>query len=97
MLPPAPWFLSGSALREAKAQAQLLRPTVRLGKAGADVAFHRTLSGQLDLRSLVKVKFDCFKEKRKTLARQIADEAGAQIILLVGNTVTLYRVKLTPL
>ncbi len=87
--------LTGPHLRDAKARAQLLRPSVRLGKAGPDTAFHRALALELDLRSLAKIKFDHFKEDRKTLAPQIAYEANAQIILFVGNTLTLYRPKAT--
>ncbi|MFQ3671891.1 MAG: YhbY family RNA-binding protein [Verrucomicrobiia bacterium] len=86
-----PHFLSGTALRQAKAQAQRLRPSVRLGKAGADSAFHQALDTELNLRSLAKIKFEHHQASKKTLAPEIARQAQAQIILFVGHTLTLYR------
>jgi RNA-binding protein len=85
---PAP---KGALLRHLKALAQRLDPCVRLGKAGPTEAFHRALDIALTQHELVKVKFDDFKDQKKTLSPQIAERAQSHIVMRVGNVLVLYR------
>jgi RNA-binding protein len=41
----------------------------------------------------VKIKFSDFKEEKKTLAPQIAEQSGSELIMRVGNVAVYYRPK----
>ncbi len=85
--PPA----TGRELRDLKARAQRLEPTVKIGKAGLSEAFFRALELALTQQELVKVKFDDFKEQKKELVPQLVEKTGAQLIQRVGNVAVLFR------
>ncbi len=78
-------------LRELKARAQLLKPSLRLGKAGASPEFIAALNDILQQKELVKVKFDDFKEKRTPLSRELAERTASILVQQVGHTVVLFR------
>lgn len=78
-------------LKELKARAQLLKPSVFVGKAGVTPAVLAALDTALKANGLVKLKFDEFKEEKKTLAPQIAESTASQLVQRVGNTAVYYR------
>jgi RNA-binding protein len=39
----------------------------------------------------VKVRFTDFKDEKKTLAPQIAEQSGSTLIMRVGNVAVFYR------
>ena len=78
--------------RELKARAQSLDPVLKIGHAGVSEAFLRGLGEALDHHGLVKVRFTDFKEEKKTLAQEIAEKTGAELIARVGNVAVYYRV-----
>jgi RNA-binding protein YhbY len=78
-------------LRELKSRAQLLKPSIKLGKAGATPAFLSELSMLLNKHGLVKIRFEGFKEKRKELSRELAAANGATLVLQVGHTAVLHK------
>ena len=39
------------------------------------------------------VKFSDFKEEKKTLAPQLAEKTGSELIMRVGNVAVLFRAK----
>jgi RNA-binding protein len=82
---------SGATLRDLKARAQLLQPTVRIGRAGLDPAFYQNLNQALQLRQLVKVKFETHKEQKKEWVPLIASTTGSHVVLFVGHTATFFR------
>ena len=59
--------LSNQQLRKFKAAAQLMEPTLKVGKAGLSDGFIRSVSEELDRHELVKIKFADFKEEKKKL------------------------------
>lgn len=83
--------VSGAELRALKARAQRLDPVLRVGKAGLNEAFFAALDDVLARHELVKIKFDQFKEQKKTLTPQIVERSQSQLVLRVGNVVVLYR------
>ena len=85
--------LSGASLRALKARAQRLEPMLRIGKAGLSDAFFTALDEALTQQELVKVKFEQFKEQKKTLIPQIIERSRSQLVLRVGNVAVLYRKK----
>jgi len=89
--PPSP-----PTLRELKSRAQLLDPAVRLGKEGVTPGFLTALGDALDRAGLVKVRFEAFKDERKTLSRRLAEETGSRLIQQVGHTAVYYRTPIVP-
>ncbi|HRJ72193.1 MAG TPA: YhbY family RNA-binding protein [Terrimicrobiaceae bacterium] len=78
-------------LRDLKVRAQLLKPAIRLGKAGLTPEFLAAFDAELTRARLVKVRFEDFKEERKALSRQLAGETGSQLVQQVGHTAVFFR------
>lgn len=78
-------------LSELKSRAQTLKPTIKLGKAGASAEFLAELGKLLDLHGLVKMRFEGFKDERKTLSKELAEKTGAMLVQQVGHTAVYYR------
>jgi len=87
--------LTNPQIRALKAQAQRLKAQLKVGKDGLSPQFLAALDEMLKHRELVKVKFDEFKEEKKTLAPQLAEKTGSHLVTRVGNVVVLYRPKPT--
>jgi RNA-binding protein len=85
--------LTNAQIRDLKARAQLLKPTLKIGKEGISQQFLAALDEVLKHHELVKVKFEEFKEQKKELAPQLAEKSGSHLITRVGNVVVLYRPK----
>ncbi len=86
-------MLRGVEKRAFKARAQMLKATLRLGRAGATEAFLASLDKHLATDGLVKVRFADFKEEKKTLAPELASKTGSELIMRVGNVAVYYRAK----
>lgn len=85
--------LTNAQMRDLKAQAQRLKATLKVGKDGLSPPFMSALDDALRYHELVKVKFDCFKDRKKELSPQLAEKSGSLLITRVGNVVVLYRQK----
>ena len=85
--------LSSAARRDLKARAQRLEASVKLGHAGVTEAFLQSLDTALSAHGLVKVRFGDFKDEKKTLAPQIAEKTGSQLIQRVGHVAVYFRAK----
>jgi len=85
--------LTNPQIRELKARAQRLKATLKIGKEGLSPAFIAALDQALTHNELLKVKFDDFKEEKKTLAPELAEKSHSHLIARVGNVVVLYRPK----
>lgn len=83
--------LSNPEIRQLKAAAQRLKATFKVGKQGLTPQFLRGLEVALAAHELVKVKFDEFKEEKKTLAPEMAARTGSRLIWLIGNVAVLHR------
>ncbi len=86
--------LSNPQLRELKARAQLMKPTLKVGHDGLSEAFIAALDQALKYQDLVKVKFSDFKEQKKELAPQLASRTNSEQGMRVGNVAVLYRPRL---
>jgi RNA-binding protein len=83
--------LTNAKIRELKARAQLMKPTLKVGHDGLSPQFIAALDTALKHQDLVKVKFGDFKEQKKELAPQLAEKTGSELIMRVGNVAVLYR------
>ena len=85
--------LTNAKIRELKSRGQLLKPMLKVGHDGLTPAFIAALDEALKHHDLVKVKFSDLKDQKKTLAPQLAEKAGGELIMRVGNVAVLYRAK----
>lgn len=89
--PETPAPLASSEIRQLKARAQRLEPSVKLGRAGLTPDFLAALDTELARHGLVKVKFTEFKDQRRELAREMAARTGSHLIWVVGHVAVLFR------
>jgi RNA-binding protein len=85
--------LSNSQIRKFKAAAQALEPMLKVGKAGLSEGFIRSVDIALTQHELVKIKFTEFKEQKKELAPQLAEQTASHLVMRVGNVMVLHRPK----
>jgi RNA-binding protein len=85
--------LNNSQIRKFKADAQLLEPMLKVGKAGLSDGFIRSVDVALAQHELVKIKFAEFKDQKKKLAPQLAEKTASYLIMRVGNVMVLHRPK----
>src|SRR5476651_2295874 len=85
--------LNNLQLRKFKAAAQLLEPMLKVGKAGLSEGFIRSVDLALAQHELVKIKFAEFKEQKKELAPQLAEQTASHLVMRVGNVMVLHRAK----
>ncbi len=85
--------LTNAKIRELKARAQLMKPTLKVGHDGLSDQFIAALDTALKRQDLVKVKFSDFKDQKKELAPQLAARTGSELVMRVGNVAVLYRPK----
>jgi Predicted RNA-binding protein containing KH domain, possibly ribosomal protein len=83
-------------LRELKARAQTLKPSLKLGKAGVTPEFLAAFDDALTRSHLVKIRFEEFKEERKSLARELAEKSSSRLVQQVGHTAVFYRAAAKP-
>jgi len=85
--------LSNADVRKLKAAGQRLKPILKVGKNGLSPQFLQSVEMAFETHELIKIKFDEFKEQRKTLAPELAAKTKSHLITLLGNVVVLYRKK----
>jgi len=85
--------LTNPEIRKLKAAAQRLKPIAKIGKSGLSAQFLKSIEAAFDSHELIKVKFDDFKDQRKTLAPELAQKTNSHLVTLLGNVVVLYRQK----
>lgn len=85
--------LTNTTLRELKSRAQLLKPTLKVGKDGLSPQFIAEVDQTLKHLELIKVKFEQFKEQKKELALELAERTSSHIVTRVGHVVVLFRPK----
>ncbi len=79
-------------IRELRAKAQSLKPTVFVGKDGITENVARELSLQLEKFKLVKVKLQPSSEMdRDEAGRKLADLTGATLVEVRGRTAVLAK------
>lgn len=83
--------MSEPSLSQLKSRAQLIKPSIRLGKAGLTPEFLAEFAATLQHTPLVKLKFEHFKDERKAMTKQIAEQTGSRVIQQVGHTAVFYR------
>ena len=87
--------MSNFTMKQLKSKAQLLKPAIHIGKAGATPEFLTAFGEVLDRNHLVKLRFEGMKEERKTLSKQLAESTGSVLVQQVGHTAVFFRAPAT--
>ena len=83
--------MSEPNLRELKVRAQALKPSLKLGKAGLTPEFLAAFDDALTRAKLLKIRFEGFKEERKSVAKELAEKSSSLLVQQVGHTAVYYR------
>jgi RNA-binding protein len=83
--------LNNAQISRLKGMAQRMDATLKIGKAGLSEGFLQQVRDALAHRELLKVKFDDFKDQKKTLAPELAAKTDSRLVTLIGNVAVLYR------
>lgn len=84
--------LSGKEKAALRGEAHHLAAVVHVGKEGITPTLLQSLDDALRTRELVKIQLGRpVEEPARDLAGQLAGEVGAEVVQVIGKTVTLYR------
>ncbi len=77
--------------KKLKSAAHHLKPLVQIGQKGLTDTLMKAVEKALVDHELIKIKFGDFKEEKRELSIEIANELRAEIVSTIGNVVILYR------
>ncbi|MCM3413042.1 ribosome assembly RNA-binding protein YhbY [Metabacillus litoralis] len=85
-------MLTGKQKRFLRSEAHHLNPIFQVGKGGVNENMINQLSDALEARELFKVSVlqNC-EEDKNTVAEQIVEGTGAELVQIIGNTIVLYK------
>ena len=84
--------IGGKARAALRAEAHHLRPLVHIGQHGVTDTVRQTVDDALRTKELVKIRFERnAPEGPKESARRMAQSLGADVIQVIGRTLTLFR------
>ena len=86
-----PRVLSGHDRKFLRAQAHSLDPVVIVGKQGLTEAGISAIGRALDTHELIKVRFNDFKDQKRELSAQIAEQTQSDLCGLIGHVAIFYR------
>ena len=85
-------MLTGKQRSYLKGLAQLIEPSVYIGKNGLTDNVKKEIEVNFEARELVKVKIQAGCELvPKEVANMLAEEMGAEFVQAIGRKFTLYR------
>lgn len=85
-------MLTGKQKRFLRSKAHRLKPIFQVGKSGVNENMIKQLIDVLEKRELIKVNIlqNCLEDK-ESVAEQIAEGTGAEIVQIIGNHIILYK------
>jgi RNA-binding protein len=83
--------LRGADRRYLRSQAHHLQPVVQIGKQGLTERVLATIDENLSAHELIKIRFGDFKDQKKALSAEIAEELRAEVAGVIGHVAILYR------
>jgi RNA-binding protein len=83
--------LKGTQRKYLRGEAHHLKPLVLIGRNG----INKQVIGSVDLalkdHELIKIKFGEFKESKKEMSAEIAQNTKSEVVGIIGNIAILYR------
>ena len=84
--------ITGKQVRQLRSMANNLKPTVIVGKEGVTANILKQVNEGLEAHELIKVSVRCETGSQAAEAgREIADQAEAELVQVIGKRVVLYR------
>lgn len=83
--------LKGSERTYLRGLAHHLKPVVFIGEQGVTDNVIQAASEALDTHELIKVKFNSYKEQKKTLAQDIEERTQSEMVGMIGHIAIFYR------
>lgn len=85
-------MLTGKQKRFLRSEAHHLNPIFQVGKGGVNEHMVKSIEEALEVRELIKVSVlnNCLEDK-EDIARQLADEADAELVQVIGKIIVLYK------
>ncbi|MFC4618062.1 ribosome assembly RNA-binding protein YhbY [Camelliibacillus cellulosilyticus] len=85
-------MLSGKQKRFLRKEAHHLKPIFQIGKAGVHETFIKEIADALEARELIKISLlQNAVEDIDTAAVRVATKTHAEIVQILGATITLYK------
>jgi RNA-binding protein len=82
--------------RYLKSKAHHLKPLAQVGKNGVTERFCKEVQVLLGTHELIKIKFNEFKDEKKSLSSELAATLAAHEIAMVGNTAIFFKENRVP-
>jgi len=84
--------LSGKEKRALRAEGNLLKPEVWIGKEGISAGTITNVENTFNTKELVKIKIheSCPLDKNEVVER-LCNKTGAELVQTIGRTLLLYR------
>lgn len=80
------------AMKEKKAVASTLEPTVRIGRAGLTNAVVYEIKNQLEKKEALKIKIlGATRDEIKTISQELVKRTETELVEIRGNTITLWQ------
>ena len=83
--------LTSSQRKVLSAAASKLSALVIIGQNGLSEGIVKKCAECLENHELVKIKFNEFKDEKKSLAEELCQKIGAALVRIIGNTAILYK------
>ncbi|SFD56121.1 RNA-binding protein [Lentibacillus persicus] len=85
-------MLTGKQKRYLRSEAHHLKPIFQVGKTGVNANMVQQINEALEKRELLKVNVlqNCMEDK-ETVAQQLSEGTGAEIVQVIGNMIVLYK------
>jgi RNA-binding protein len=85
-------MLTGKQKRFLRSEAHHLNPIFQVGKSGVNENMIKQISEALEARELFKISVlqNC-EDDKDTVAEQLVNGTGAELVQVIGNTVVLYK------
>jgi RNA-binding protein len=85
-------MLTGKQKRFLRSQANQLKPIFQVGKTGVNDNMIVQINEALEKRELLKVSIlqNC-QEDKETVANELSEGTGAEIVQIIGNNIVLYK------
>ena len=83
--------LSSKAKKKLRAAAHSIKPSIIIGKEGASSSSIDSIDKILDIKELIKIKFNSYKDQKNKIINYIAEKLDAVVVGRIGNIVILFR------
>ena len=83
--------VSSKAKKKLRAAAHSIKPSIIIGKEGASSSTIKSIDIILEIKELVKIKFNSHKDDKNTIINYIVEKLDAVVVGRIGNTAILFR------